>query len=128
MPTQVQDVYKVRRGKWTNLKIWSQVDLGTCRRRDLFVTDANFKEITIESIEYNFDDNYGVYNAFIHHLNGIEVDPNTGEVLEQKEKYAEPEIEVDENAGLLDVKGNIIGAGRTEGAPVVKSDVFGGLL
>ena len=128
MPTQVQDVYKVRRGKWTNLKIWSQVDLGTCRRRDLFVTDANFKEITMESIEYNFDDNYGVYNAFVHHLNGIEVDPNTGEVLEQKEKYVEPEIEVDENAGLLDVRGNIIGVGKTEGAPMVKSSVFGGLL
>lgn len=128
MPTQVQDVYKVRRGKWTNLKIWSQVDLGTCRRRDLFVTNASFKEIYMDSLEYNFDDNYGVFDAFVHHLNGIEVDENTGEVLEQKKKYTEPEVEVDENAGLLDVHGNIIGQEKTKGAPVVESSVFGGLL
>ena len=69
MPTQVYDVYKVRRGKWTNLKIWSNVDLGTCRRSDLFVTDSNIKEIEVPIMEVNFDDNYGQYDDFVHHLN-----------------------------------------------------------
>ena len=69
MPTQVYDVYKVRRGKWTNLKIWSNVDLGTCRRSDVFVTDSNIKEIEVPIMEVNFDDNYGQYDEFVHHLN-----------------------------------------------------------
>lgn len=69
MPTQVFDVYKVRRGKWTNLKIWSNVDLGTCRRSDVFVTDSNIKEIEVPVMEVNFDDNYGQYDDFVRHLN-----------------------------------------------------------
>lgn len=69
MPTQVYDVYKVRRGKWTNLKIWSNVDLGPCRRSDVFVTDSNIKEIEVPIMEVNFDDNYGQYDEFVHHLN-----------------------------------------------------------
>ena len=69
MPTQVFDVYKVRRGKWTNLKIWSNVDLGTCRRSDVFVTDSNIKEIEVPIMEVNFDDNYGQYDEFVHYLN-----------------------------------------------------------
>lgn len=69
MPTQVFDVYKVRRGKWTNLKIWSNVDLGTCRRSDVFVTDSNVKEIEVPVMEVNFDDNYGQYDDFVRHLN-----------------------------------------------------------
>lgn len=69
IPTQVYDVYKVRRGKWTNLKIWSNVDLGTCRRSDVFVTDSSIKEIEVPIMEVNFDDNYGQYDEFVHHLN-----------------------------------------------------------
>ena len=69
MPTQVYDVYKVRRGKWTNLKIWTNADLGTCRRSDVFVTDSNIKEIEVPIMEVNFDDNYGQYDEFVHHLN-----------------------------------------------------------
>lgn len=70
IPTQVYDVYKVRRGRWTNLKIWVNADLGTCRRSDLFVTDANIKEIEVPIMEVNFDDNYGQYDDFVNYLNG----------------------------------------------------------
>ena len=45
-PNQVTDVYKMRRGRYVDVRIWSLVDLGTCRGRDLFVTDANLKLIT----------------------------------------------------------------------------------
>ena len=44
-PNQVSDIYKVRRGRFNNIRIWSEVDLGTCRIKDLFVTDENFKPI-----------------------------------------------------------------------------------
>ena len=42
IPNQVMDVYKVRRGRYTNVKIWSNVDLGTCRKDDLFITTATY--------------------------------------------------------------------------------------
>lgn len=79
MPTQVYDVYKVRRGKWTNLKIWSNVDLGTCRRSDVFVTDSNIKEIEVPVMEVNFDDNYGQYDDFVRHLNSSHALPPRAE-------------------------------------------------
>ena len=79
MPTQVYDVYKVRRGKWTNLKIWSNVDLGTCRRSDVFVTDSNIKEIEVPVMEVNFDDNYGQYDDFVRHLNSSHSLPTRAE-------------------------------------------------
>lgn len=99
MPTQVQDVYKVRRGRWTNLKIWSDVDLGTCRRRDLFCTDAGLKEIQIEAVEFNFDENYGKYDDFLHYLNG-DVDETTGELItsqvdSQPTLHCAPAVETD---------------------------------
>ena len=79
MPTQVYDVYKVRRGKWTNLKIWSNVDLGTCRRSDVFVTDSNIKEIEVPVMEVNFDDNYGQYDDFVRHVNSSHTLPPRAE-------------------------------------------------
>lgn len=44
-PNIVVDVYKVRRGKYTNVKIWSEFDLGTCRKKDLFITDQFYNAI-----------------------------------------------------------------------------------
>ena len=45
-PNQVIDVYKSRRNKYKNVKIWSMVDLGTCRKVDLFLTDGRLKEVS----------------------------------------------------------------------------------
>lgn len=45
VPNQVSDVYKVRRGKYVDVRIWHSVDLGTCRTEDLFITDANLSEV-----------------------------------------------------------------------------------
>ena len=44
-PNLVTDVYKNRRGRWNMIRIWSYVDLGCCRREDLFVTTPNMKPI-----------------------------------------------------------------------------------
>lgn len=59
LPTQVQDIYKVRRGKYNRVRIWSKVDLGTCRTEDLFLTDAEGNEIPIVLNEYLFEDEMG---------------------------------------------------------------------
>ena len=38
IPTHIFDIYKMRRGKYKNIRIWSSIDLGTGEREDLFVT------------------------------------------------------------------------------------------
>lgn len=54
-PTQVTDVYKARRSRYKNVRIWSAADLGTGRVKDLFVTDGNFNLINIEQIEVRIE-------------------------------------------------------------------------
>jgi replicative DNA helicase len=54
-PNLVTDVYKNRRGRWTTVRIWSLVDLGTCRKYDLFVTTADMKPIEdFQIVEFIF--------------------------------------------------------------------------
>ena len=53
-PNCITDVFKNRRGRWTRVRIWSRMDLGTCRRYDLFVTTPNNKPIEdFQCIEFN---------------------------------------------------------------------------
>ena len=46
-PNMVTDVYKVRSGQWNQLRIWSNVNLGNLRKKDLFVTDSRLDPIEI---------------------------------------------------------------------------------
>lgn len=55
VPNQVLDVYKNRGNKYVDVRIWSHVDLGTCRKTDLFITYPNYKEVQgFEIINYQF--------------------------------------------------------------------------
>lgn len=45
-PTMVTDVYKVRSGAWTQVRIWSTVDLGNLRKIDLYITNSRLEMIT----------------------------------------------------------------------------------
>lgn len=55
-PNCVTDVYKNRRGRWTMVRIWSRVDLGTCKRYDLFVTTAQNSPIEdFQVIDFNME-------------------------------------------------------------------------
>ena len=40
-PTHVLDIYKMRRGRYKNVRVWIQLDLGNGARRDLFITNAD---------------------------------------------------------------------------------------
>ena len=133
MPTQVYDVYKVRRGKWTNLKIWSNVDLGTCRRSDVFVTDSNIKEIEVPIMEVNFDDNYGQYDEFVHYLNSsrslpsradqtfsIQQDSDLDSARSESTETEEDEEEMDKQSPYYWEK--VVEENNKKG------DLFGGLL
>lgn len=40
-PTHIIDIYKMRRGRYKNVRIWTNLHLGTGRRKDLFMTTAD---------------------------------------------------------------------------------------
>ena len=44
-PTMVTDVYKVRSGAWTQVRIWSIIDLGNLRKVDLYITNSRLEMI-----------------------------------------------------------------------------------
>jgi replicative DNA helicase len=57
-PNLVTDIFKVRSGEWTQVRIWSIVDLGRMRRDDLFITDSRLEVINdfYTGDEYNISD------------------------------------------------------------------------
>lgn len=44
-PTHVLDIYKMRRGQYKNVRIWTNLHLGMGRRKDLFITNADNQPI-----------------------------------------------------------------------------------
>ena len=52
IPNIVTDIYKVRSGEWTQVRIWSYVDLGNLRKTDLYMTDARME--VIDSWEHRY--------------------------------------------------------------------------
>jgi replicative DNA helicase len=55
MPNVVIDIYKNRRGKVVNAKIYRVFDYGTCRVKDLLITDTNYKMMYgLGKIQYSY--------------------------------------------------------------------------
>ena len=52
IPNIVTDIYKVRSGAWTQVRIWSYIDLGNLRKQDLYITNSRFE--MIENFEQHF--------------------------------------------------------------------------
>lgn len=46
-PNIVTDIYKVRSGEWNQVRIWSDVNLGNLRKKDLFVTNARMEVLNV---------------------------------------------------------------------------------
>lgn len=44
-PNLVTDIYKIRAGQYNQVRIWSYIDLGNLRKKDLYATDARFEEV-----------------------------------------------------------------------------------
>lgn len=88
IPNQVTDIYKLRRGRYNNVRIWSYFDGGTCRRRDLFITDGNMNEIS-DFVPFDVIIDYDDKNSLEQLLDDINnnkvmvVSQETGEVLEE---------------------------------------------
>ena len=80
-PNLVTDIFKVRSGEWTQVRIWSDMNLGTLRKRDLFITDSR-----LEPIENFFErDDYKIVSWDEHeneHLKVILEKLNQGELID----------------------------------------------
>ena len=51
-PNIVIDVFKIRSGEYTQVRIWSFFEFGTLRRNDLFLTDNRMEEV---NVTYDFN-------------------------------------------------------------------------
>jgi hypothetical protein len=56
IPNCVTDIFKCRSGEWTQVRVWSQVDLGRLKKKDLFVTDARLEPIADFFADSGVDD------------------------------------------------------------------------
>lgn len=96
-PTIVTDIYKLRRGRYKGVRVWSAMDLGTARMTDLFVTNHNYEPIPVDIVRIMFeeepftdvtdDDDDFEETPVIEREAGEEmlyVDENTGEILDSE--------------------------------------------
>ena len=76
-PNMVTDIFKCRSGEWTQVRIWSVVDLGRLKKEDLFITDArlevipDFRQEDINVQNWD-DDDYASIMSYMNYLNGKE--------------------------------------------------------
>lgn len=92
-PNIVTDIYKNRRGRWTNIRIWSYYDYGTCRKTDLFITSASMRERIDDFTIMDFK------NVEAQDFSSLLEDYNSREKTEEEEKtYYIPE---DDTSSIL---------------------------
>lgn len=78
-PNMVTDIFKVRSGEWSQVRIWSEVNLGTLRKTDLFITDAQLNPIEGFFDEEDYDVQDWTADEEIELVNFIE-SLNEGEI------------------------------------------------
>lgn len=72
VPNIVTDVYKVRSGEWTQVRIWSLIDLGTLRKIDLYMTDSRLNIIEIDRhFAYEIDWENNNFEEILQKVNEI---------------------------------------------------------
>lgn len=108
VPNQVIDIYKLRRGKYNNTRIWSYFDLGCCRRKDLFITDARMNGINnFKPLEMNVDfDNIKELDKILLKLNNNE--NNIEETKEFNQDTMNNTITVEHNITVNKDTGEVI--------------------
>ena len=61
-PTHIIDIYKMRRGRYKNVRIWINLHLGTGYRQDLFMTNADNTPINTNLELYSSYKEYNIDN------------------------------------------------------------------
>lgn len=80
-PNLVTDIFKVRSGEWTQVRIWSDMNLGTLKKRDLFITDSRMDPV--EDFYTRTDYNIKSWeDSEDEHLNIIIERLNQGEIVD----------------------------------------------
>ena len=80
-PNLVTDIFKVRSGEWTQVRIWSDMNLGTLKKRDLFITDSRMDPVE----NFNARDDYRIKSwedKEDEHINIILERLNNGEIVD----------------------------------------------
>ncbi len=80
-PNLVTDIFKVRSGEWTQVRIWSDMNLGTLRKKDLFITDSRLEPIE----DFFVGDDYKIKSwedSEDEHLKLIKERLNQGEIVD----------------------------------------------
>ena len=85
LPNQVSDIYKMRRGRFNDIRIWTEMDLGTCRIKDLFVTDVNLKPvIDFFPLDFCYEYEDEQIEKLLNYLNNGVVEEEQIEEIEQE--------------------------------------------
>lgn len=100
-PTQVTDIYKSRRSRYKNVRIWSATDLGTGRIKDLFMTNQNFELIKVDKIDIQIEDDFNLI------INSLDINEEEG-IEEEEEEISSKEtikekIEIEEKTPLVTI-------------------------
>ena len=80
-PNLVTDIFKVRSGEWTQVRIWSDMNLGTLKKKDLFITDSRMEPVD----NFNERSDYQIKSWDEHedeHLKVIIERLNHGEIVD----------------------------------------------
>lgn len=80
-PNLVTDIFKVRSGEWTQVRIWSVMNLGTLKKRDLFITDSRMDPVE----NFNARNDYMIKSwedSEDEHINIIVERLNQGEIVD----------------------------------------------
>ena len=86
-PNLVTDVYKMRRGRYTQVRIWSIQDLGTCRKEDLFVTNSRLEIVDVFNLKQEYlEDNWNICKNVNKLNNNTYLDSKEVEVSEKVEE------------------------------------------
>ena len=107
LPNIVIDIFKNRRGRWTQVRLWGRNDLGICQRKDYFMTTADNKPIKdFHVIDFlpSFDENQDLLSLF---NDGVVIEEeNKEEILDRfvdmVEKSQEAKVHEDENFFITD--------------------------
>lgn len=76
-PNVVTDVFKNRRGRWNQVRIWSYFDKGTCRKYDLFITSDRMKPLNeFFIVDFKRSTNIEIQDLLQLYNNGEAVDNN----------------------------------------------------
>ena len=72
IPNSVIDVYKMRRGRYTQVRIWRYVELGTCRVEELLVTDGKLNPVKIGNLKQEYPEDRWDILEMVKKLNSDE--------------------------------------------------------